>query len=135
MPEEGAGAEGGGEVEPELDQGILNQVLMMGIPENPAKHALFKTGNSSADMAVSWYFENMADESLNQPLRIKKEASKKEESGNGVPPEALAMMLTMGFPEKKCIKALKNCDNNPERATDWLFSHMDDPDSEGDSEM
>jgi ubiquitin carboxyl-terminal hydrolase 5/13 len=43
------------------------------------------------------------------------------------------MMTSMGFPEKKCIKALKNCDNNVERATDWLFSHMDDPDSDGDS--
>lgn len=45
------------------------------------------------------------------------------------------MMTSMGFPEKKCIKALKNCDNNVERATDWLFSHMDDPDSDGDSQM
>jgi len=37
----------------------------MGIPECPAKHALYKTGNSSADMAVTWDFENMADESIN----------------------------------------------------------------------
>lgn len=42
----------------------------------------------------------------------------------------------LGFPEKKVRKALKNTDNNPERAADWLFSHMDDPDSEeGDAEM
>mgnify|MGYP000202675407 CR=1 FL=1 len=46
------------------------------------------------------------------------------------------MMTSMGFPEKKCIKALRNCDMNVERATDWLFSHMDDPDSEvEDSQM
>jgi uncharacterized UBP type Zn finger protein len=44
----------------------------MGIPENPAKHSLYKTGNSNADLAVSWYFENMGDESLNLPLRVKK---------------------------------------------------------------
>jgi ubiquitin carboxyl-terminal hydrolase 5/13 len=44
------------------------------------------------------------------------------------------MMTAMGFPEKKCIKALKNCDMNVERATDWLFSHMDDPDSEADAD-
>ena len=36
----------------------------------------------------------------------------------------------MGFPEKKCKKALKSCDMNIERATDWLFSHMDDPDED-----
>ena len=35
-----------------------------------------------------------------------------------------------GFPEKKVRKALKSCDNNPDRAADWLFSHMDDPDSD-----
>ena len=40
------------------------------------------------------------------------------------------MMLSMGFPEKKVIKALKSCDMNMERATDWLFSHMDDPDDD-----
>lgn len=49
------------------------------------------------------------------------------------------MMTAMGFPESKCIKALKKCDMNVERATDWLFSHLDDPDSEveadGDSVM
>ena len=38
--------------------------------------------------------------------------------------------MAMGFPEKKCRKALKNCDKDVERATDWLFSHMDDPDSD-----
>ena len=52
-------------IEPELDGNLLNQVIQMGIPECPAKHALYKTGNSSADMAVTWYFENMADESIN----------------------------------------------------------------------
>jgi ubiquitin carboxyl-terminal hydrolase 5/13 len=46
----------------------------MGIPENPAKHALYRTGNNNADLAVSWYFENMADESINLPLRVKKAA-------------------------------------------------------------
>lgn len=53
------------EVEPELDAGLLNMVLQMGIPENPAKWALYKTGNNNADMAVTWYFENMGDESIN----------------------------------------------------------------------
>ena len=31
----------------------------MGVPEQAAKHALYNTGNNSADMAVAWYFENM----------------------------------------------------------------------------
>ena len=32
---------------------------MMGLPENAAKHALYNTGNNNADMAATWYFENM----------------------------------------------------------------------------
>ena len=135
IPEEATGSE---EVEPELDAGLLNMVLQMGIPENPAKWALYKTGNNNADMAVTWYFENMADESINQPLRVKKEGAPAS-TGDNIPAESLSMMTVMGFPEKKCIKALKKCDLNVERATDWLFSHMDDPDSEveadGDSIM
>ena len=36
----------------------------------------------------------------------------------------------MGFTEKKCVTALKNCDMNTERAMEWIFSHMDDPDED-----
>jgi uncharacterized UBP type Zn finger protein len=43
---------------------LLNMVIQMGIPEVAAKHALFKTGNNDADVAVVWYFENMNDESI-----------------------------------------------------------------------
>lgn len=49
------------EVEPELNQELLNMVLQMGIPETPAKHALYKSGNNDADAAVTWYFSNMED--------------------------------------------------------------------------
>ena len=41
--------------------------------------------------------------------------------------------MAMGFPEKKVVKALKSTDGEPDRAAEWLFSHMDDPDS--DAEM
>jgi ubiquitin carboxyl-terminal hydrolase 5/13 len=40
--------------------------------------------------------------------------------------EALALLLSMGFDQAKCEKALRETDNNAERATDWIFSHMDD---------
>jgi len=44
----------------------------MGIPELAAKHALYKSGNNSSDMAVNWYFTNMEDPTIHLPLRIKK---------------------------------------------------------------
>jgi uncharacterized UBP type Zn finger protein len=39
-------------------------------------------------------------------------------------------LMAMGFSEKRVMKSLKACDNNPERAGDWLFNHMDEPDSD-----
>ena len=35
--------------------------------------------------------------------------------------DGLAMLEAMGMPTKKCIKALKETDNNVERAVDWIF--------------
>ena len=61
---------------------------------------------------------------------MKKQAGNSKDS---VPQDLLDQMMSMGFPEKKCKKALLSCDNNLERASDWLFSHMDDEVS--DSEM
>ena len=33
--------------------------MMMGIPLQAAKVALFRTGGDNPEMALSWYFENM----------------------------------------------------------------------------
>ena len=35
--------------------------------------------------------------------------------------DGLAMLEAMGMATKKCIKALKETDNNVERAVDWIF--------------
>ena len=129
LPEADAAAD----AEPELDQGLLNQVLQMGIPENPAKHALYKTGNNNADVAVTWYFENMSDPSINEPLRVKAEAGAGQAGAGGPDAESIAMLASMGFPDKKCKKALRECDNNMERAMEWIFSHPDD-DGEDDAQ-
>ena len=59
-------------VEPDLNKELLNQIIMMGVPENGAKHALHITGNSSADLAVAWFFDNMDNPIINEPLLVKK---------------------------------------------------------------
>mmetsp|Transcript_39700 Transcript_39700/g.38262 ORF Transcript_39700/g.38262 Transcript_39700/m.38262 type:complete len:162 (+) Transcript_39700:1626-2111(+) len=100
----------------------------MGIPENAAKHALYKTGNSDPTVACTWYFENMDDQSLNTPLRVKKAGG--GGLNEGPPQELVLQLMDMGFSDKKAIKALKNTDNNIERAGEWLFTHMDEPDSD-----
>jgi len=58
---------------------------MMGIPENAAKHALFNTGNNSADMATMWYFENMENPVIHTPLRVKSASGKNQGDSNAIP--------------------------------------------------
>ena len=79
---------------------------------------------------------------LNQPLpKVKKAKAGGAPVEPEIPQDLVDNLVAMlGFPEKKVIKALKNTvshpktyqlqDNNPERAADWLFSHMDDPESD-----
>jgi len=54
MPSEGANDDG--EVEPELNMDIVNQLLQMGVPEIQAKHAVYNTGNNDAEAASMWFF-------------------------------------------------------------------------------
>lgn len=43
--------------------------------------------------------------------------------------ESLSMLLSMGFPEVRCIKGLYNTgNNNAEDAMNWILAHMDDID-------
>lgn len=43
--------------------------------------------------------------------------------------EALSTLLSMGFPEPRCLKGLYNTgNNNAEDAMNWIFAHMDDVD-------
>ena len=44
--------------------------------------------------------------------------------------EGVAMLQSMGFSRSQCVKALKNTDNNVERAADWIFSHPDEINSD-----
>jgi ubiquitin carboxyl-terminal hydrolase 5/13 len=46
----------------------------------------------------------------------------------------MMMIMSMGLTEKQALRGLRKCNNDVERAMDWIFSHMDEPDSE-DNEM
>ena len=54
------------------------------------------------------------------------EANSAVNSAAPVPEEALMMLMSMGFPQDKCEKALRATDNNIERASEWIFSHIED---------
>ena len=44
------------------------------------------------------------------------------------------MIMSMGMTDKQAKRGLRKCNNDVERAMDFIFSHMDEPDSE-DNEM
>jgi ubiquitin carboxyl-terminal hydrolase 5/13 len=100
----------------------------MGIPELAAKHAVHRTGNASSELAVGWYFENMDDPTLADALPKKKIVKEVHDNEGGVhvSDENVMMVSSMGFPEDRARKALSKCDNNVERAIDYLFNHPED---------
>jgi ubiquitin carboxyl-terminal hydrolase 5/13 len=101
----------------------------MGVPELQAKHAVYNTGNSSADAASMWFFENIENPAIQVPLRVKPKA-KSTVAQHQADPESVMMIESMGFTSKQAKRALRKCDNNMERACDWIFSHMDELDSD-----
>lgn len=126
----------GGEVEveeeAEVSQDLLNMCLMMGLPELPAKHALYNTGNNSADAAVTWYFSNMDNPDINGPLpkvkRLVKQGGfeakeeKKEESVEAVDENLVMMLTSMGMPYERSKNALKKFNNNFDAAIDYMMN-------------
>jgi len=113
---------------------------MMGLPELPAKHALHNTGNQDADAAVTWYFSNMDNPSINGPLPTVKKlvkqggfgAEKKEEKKASSAPEVdenlLSMLVGMGMEEVRSRKSLQKFNNNIEAALDYMTTRMPEED-------
>lgn len=66
--------------EPNLPADVVNMLVQMGIPELSAKHAVFNTqvmasGSSEqdAEIAMSWFYENIDNPVLQTPLpKVKK---------------------------------------------------------------
>ncbi|TPX51477.1 hypothetical protein SeMB42_g00703 [Synchytrium endobioticum] len=114
----------------QFDAAAMEQLQAMGFTENRGKRALLATGNSGADAAMNWLFEHMEDPDIDDPL------PKLTLSGRGIDTSAstadVQQLTEMGFSVAMAKKALKQTNNNMERAVDWLFSHMDDTaDDEG----
>ncbi|TPX36157.1 hypothetical protein SmJEL517_g01651 [Synchytrium microbalum] len=115
--------------EPQFDAATMAQLQGMGFPDIRCKRAILATGNGGADAAMNWLFEHMEDADIDDPLPEQVSSG----GGDGGASAADITSLTeMGFSIPMAKKALKQTNNNMERAVDWLFSHMDDTaDDEG----
>jgi len=47
----------------------------------------------------------------------------------------MMMIMGMGLTDKQARRGLRKCNNDVERAMDFIFSHMDEPDSEDDMQV
>jgi ubiquitin carboxyl-terminal hydrolase 5/13 len=110
----------------QFDPEAVSQIMAMGFSETQAKNALKAVGSSNPEMAVSWIFDNMDNPALNEPIV--------EESSSDIPEDLISSLEGMGFTRDQARRALKNTNNNLERAVDYLFSHSEDMEIEAPQE-
>lgn len=115
------------------DNGIsevaLGQLLDMGFGLNGSKRALVAVGGSNFEAAMNWIFEHSMDPDFDDPLPEEADTplSKSTDADDTVV-QSLADSLGC-FTIDQVRAALKETDGAPDRAADWLFSHMDDLDN------
>lgn len=111
------------------DETLVAQLVSMGFSENGCKRAAIATGNANAEIAMEWIFSHMEDPDFNDPPASPTSA---DDAGGGASPavnlELVSNLMAMGFAEAHVTCALKQTSNDPDRAAEWLFSHMDDLD-------
>ncbi|XP_051779906.1 ubiquitin carboxyl-terminal hydrolase 13 isoform X3 [Erpetoichthys calabaricus] len=137
---------------PEIDDSAVMQLAEMGFPLEACRKAVYYTGNMGAEVAFNWIIAHMEEPegNSNRNLRSNQQQDFAEPlvissfseigpSGFGTAPilenqppeESVAILTSMGFPRNQAIRALKETNNNLERALDWIFTN---PNGEEESE-
>eukprot|EP00045_Choanoeca_perplexa_P006828 m.59157 g.59157 ORF g.59157 m.59157 type:complete len:789 (+) comp13807_c0_seq1:139-2505(+) len=111
----------------ELDQGMIQQLQSMGFAEEGCKRAVYNNP-TDVEAAMNWIFAHMEDADFATPFVVP--GSEPAAAGGAeADPEAVMMIVSMGFTEPQAKKALKATNGSVERAADWIFSHMDELDA------
>jgi len=112
---------------------FVDSLMAMGFSKPKAVRACLAVKNSSLDDAMGWIFAHIEDPGLDDPLTSAELTTStptpsSSSSGEKEPPaEAVASLELMGFETARIKYALKQTNNDVNRAADWLMSHMDDP--------
>merc|ERR1719186_2020072 len=119
-----------------IDENIVAQLVDMGFAREGCRRAVFNTGNSGVEAAMGWVMDHMEDSDFSSPFTpagSKSGAAKQCTAGE----EVIGMVMSMGFTREQAEMALRNTDNNVERAIEWIFSHPDgeEPASVGGSQQ
>ncbi|XP_054160673.1 ubiquitin carboxyl-terminal hydrolase 5-like [Oppia nitens] len=110
----------------EFNASILAQLSEMGFAVEGCKRALYNTNNGDIETTMNWIMEHMNDPDFSDPFILQSGATNVKEVNFVANPEAMAMIMSMGFTNEQALRALKATDNNTERAVDWIFSHTED---------
>uniref|UniRef100_M4BEC3 Ubiquitin carboxyl-terminal hydrolase n=1 Tax=Hyaloperonospora arabidopsidis (strain Emoy2) TaxID=559515 RepID=M4BEC3_HYAAE len=108
------------------DEALVAQLVAMGFSENGCKRAAIATGNANAEAAMEWILSHMDDPDFDHPPPPARSVS--TAVGESFNMEVVSSLMEMGFAESHAKCALKQTENDPDRAAEWLFSRMDDLD-------
>ena len=98
----------------------------MGFNHNASQRAAIAVNNADTDSAMNWLLQHLEDTDIDTPIPTANSAATRS-GGIVAPPESAIDQLTMmGFDRPRCIHALSQTNNDPARAVEWLFSHMDE---------
>jgi ubiquitin carboxyl-terminal hydrolase 5/13 len=128
-----------------IDEVALSQLMDMGFSLNSCKRALVAVGGNNVEAAMGWVFEHNMDPDFNDPLPEDAAVatatttsstnnhtnSSTSNKGSSDVDEGMVTSLVENlgcFTSDQVRYAMKECNNAPDRAADWLFSHMDDVD-------
>ncbi|XP_063291263.1 ubiquitin carboxyl-terminal hydrolase 5 isoform X1 [Pelobates fuscus] len=122
---------------PVLDESVVTQLVEMGFPAEACRKAVYYTGNSGAEAAMTWVMSHMDDPDFAHPLVVSGVSAPSSVIVGGDPPseEHIATIISMGFSQEQAVRALRATNNSLERAVDWIFSHIDDLDAEAAMDM
>lgn len=125
-----AGAEsgsGGATAKFEPNSDALAMLLNMGFSEPRSLRALYHTGNSDADAAMTWVFAHMDDADIDSPFDPEAESAGAGSTASAAAPsqDAVDSLVAMGFSAKLATKALVVA-GDANAAVEWLFAHPDD---------
>ncbi|XP_053306196.1 ubiquitin carboxyl-terminal hydrolase 5 isoform X3 [Spea bombifrons] len=115
---------------PVLDESVVTQLVEMGFPAEACRKAVYYTGNSGAEAAMTWVMSHMDDPDFAHPLVVSGVSAPVSVGGDPPPEEHVATIISMGFSHEQAVRALRATNNSLERAVDWIFSHIDDLDAE-----
>uniref|UniRef100_T1J4C8 Ubiquitin carboxyl-terminal hydrolase n=1 Tax=Strigamia maritima TaxID=126957 RepID=T1J4C8_STRMM len=109
----------------QMDEVVVAQLAEMGFPVDACRRALFNIGCSDLAAAVTWLTEHIADADFTAAFIVPTNKPSNHAACGFVADEtAIATIITMGFSPEQAKQALRNTDNNVERAVDWIFSHI-----------